>query len=77
MRRLIEKKLKHARMAGAAAAANHFNPLVEMTTQAIVVKTIYVSRALDSTIQAPDCVLTYDREDFLELLGNLVDTPGK
>lgn len=42
-----------------------------------MVKTIYVSHALDITIQATDCVLAYDQKDFLKLLSKLIDDAGK
>lgn len=77
LRHLIERELRRARLAGAGAPANHFNPLEETRALAQVVKAIHLGRTLDINIQAPDCVLAYDREDFLELLGNLVDNAGK
>ena len=54
-----------------------FNPQVELQTLSKVLKTLYRDKSLTITISAPDTLLHYDRQDILELIGNLADNASK
>lgn len=75
---LITRELKRARLAGKGASTQRFNAVTEVPDLVNVVKQIYADRELtinqyiDNTLQ-PFC----DREDMLELLGNLLDNACK
>ena len=73
----IERELKRARISGAFQGGAVFNPHQELTTLAQLLRNIYSEKTLDFRIQAPDQLLHCDREDMLELMGNLLDNACK
>ncbi len=78
VRVLIERELKRARMAGSGTTSQRFNPQVDLQDLLSVLKQIYRDRQL--TMEAdvsPDQPPFGDREDILELLGNLLDNACK
>lgn len=75
--RCIERELKRARIAGEQQASSAFNPLHELTDLARLLENIYAESALAIEISAPDLLVHFDREDMLELLGNLLDNACK
>ena len=74
---LIDGELRRARMAGKGPSTHRFNPQEELEALCKVVKAIYPEKNLKFRIESPHMVLTLDRFDFMELLGNLVDNAAK
>ncbi|MDQ5940127.1 MAG: hypothetical protein QG557_1077 [Pseudomonadota bacterium] len=75
---LVERELKRARIAGIGGKdLLGFNPQVELQILSKVLKTLYRDKPLMITISAPDMLINYDRQDILELIGNLADNASK
>jgi signal transduction histidine kinase len=77
MHRSIERELKRARIAGNQQASIAFNPYLELMTLAKLLKTIYAEKQLVINVIAPDVLVHFDREDMLEMIGNLLDNACK
>jgi len=78
MRQLIERELKRARLSGVSEPGKHFNvsedvlPLIEM------LETIYRSKDLAMDVNIPQNITCpLDRDDMVELFGNLLDNACK
>jgi signal transduction histidine kinase len=75
---LTERELKRARLAGAALPGQHVDIRSEMERLAYAVRTMYAEKSLDIEIRAnPGARFAGDTEDFLELMGNLLDNAAK
>lgn len=78
LRRLAERQLKRARLAGAGGAGVSFDAAEELPILARLLTQIHAPKPidiqLDDRTQGP---LDLDREDMLELLGNLLDNACK
>jgi signal transduction histidine kinase len=74
---LVERELKRARVAGAGRTDKGFNPAEDLKTLIDVLRAIHPEKTLDFQIEAPDSILFFDRQDILELLGNLLDNASK
>lgn len=78
LRRLAERQLKRARLAGAGGAGLRFDPNEELPTLARLLARIHAPKVLDIQLDIRTSgPLDADREDMLELLGNLVDNACK
>lgn len=78
MHALVERELKRARLAGAGGASQRFNPKDDSEALVDIMKKVYAEKSLDYVLDVKivkPCVL--DREDMLELLGNLLDNASK
>jgi len=78
MRQLIERELKRARLAGIAEPGKHFNLSKDIAHLVTMLESIYRSKDLALDINIPEqstCPL--DREDMMELIGNLLDNACK
>ncbi|MEQ1637708.1 MAG: sensor histidine kinase [Methylococcales bacterium] len=73
----IERELKRARIAGNSQASLAFNPYAELMALAKLLKNIYAEKHLDIKVSAPDVLVHFDREDLLEMIGNLLDNACK
>jgi signal transduction histidine kinase len=75
----IDRELRRARLAGPGGhgAGAHFNPGAELPALVRMLKSVHHEKALGIKVQAPDRRLPFDREDMLELLGNLADNACK
>lgn len=73
----LERELKRARLAGHAAAGGDFHPQAELSVLIQVLRAVYHDKPLRFDVQVPPGPLPYDREDLLELLGNLADNAAK
>lgn len=74
--RLIERELKRARIAGDSHPGRRFNPNEDLPYLLEVLAKIYPSMQIDSDI-AQITELPFDRDDMLELVGNLLDNACK
>ena len=78
MQRTMERVLKRARLAGEGSATLKFDIQREMPTLIRVLQNIYRDKNLSITFSAQeDKPLLIDREDMLELIGNLLDNACK
>lgn len=75
----LERELRRARVAGPStgAAGSFFNPATELPAMLQALGAIYRDKAIDFELEAPDRLLRFDREDMLELVGNLADNACK
>ncbi|AMK79034.1 MULTISPECIES: sensor histidine kinase [Methylomonas] len=73
----IERELKRARISGNMQTASVFNPRQELTALVMLLKNIYAEKNLMIQVNAPDQLINFDREDMLELTGNLLDNACK
>ena len=73
----IEREFKRARLSGNMQTAVAFNPREELAALIDLLDTIYADKNLAFRLNAPDRPLHYDREDLLELTGNLLDNACK
>jgi signal transduction histidine kinase len=69
----IERELTRARIAGDRRSGPGFDGHAELPALVQVLERIHHDKALDIRWQAPRQVLAFDREDLLEVLGNLAD----
>ena len=75
---LVERELKRARLAGSGSPGQYFDPAAEIPNLIQVLNGMYRSRHLEFQFpELPATALALDREDMLELLGNLLDNACK
>ncbi len=79
MRQLMERELRRARLAGGHHPGQLFDPKAALDDLAELLSRIYAERHLRITRQVPTDLggLPFDREDMLELCGNLLDNAAK
>jgi len=78
MRSLVERELKRARLAGSVGLGKRFRPDEDMPPLIEMLESVYRAKDLAMDITIPDDVSTpLDREDMMELLGNLLDNACK
>lgn len=78
MQRLMDRVLKRARLAGSGPSASRFDMHQEIPALIRVLKKMYSGKTLiiNFSPMSP-CILPIDREDMLELTGNLLDNACK
>lgn len=75
---LVERELKRARLAGSGSPGARFDPGSDATALVAVLDRIHADRALDIQLRIEGEEATAaDREDMMELLGNLADNACK
>ncbi len=78
IQRLLERELKGARLAGAAVGGQHFVLSAEIPALVQTLHAMHRDRSLRIDTHYPEgLTLMADREDMLELLGNLLDNACK
>ncbi len=78
IQQLIERELRLARLAGSGSPGRHFEPAGDIPNLLQVLQGMYRDRHLDFQVsELPARALALDREDMLELLGNLLDNACK
>ncbi len=77
--RLIDRELKRARLAGAAPGGARLDLKSELTALRDTMQAVHHDKALNFEVRAPRGPVEYraDREDMLELLGNVLDNACK
>lgn len=73
----IERELKRARISGNIQSGSTLNPRSELMALAMLLQNIYTEKNLLIQVFAPDYLINFDREDLLELAGNLLDNACK
>jgi signal transduction histidine kinase len=75
---IIDRELKRARLAGSPSPGQRFRIFDELRALADTLGKIYAEKDIDLTMRMPrDRIYPGDREDMLELLGNLLDNAYK
>jgi len=78
IRQLMERELKRARLAGTGVSVQRFDPCLELPDLIEVLMQVHRDKSLDIKLQIADDTASFaDREDMLELLGNLLDNACK
>ena len=78
LRTRVDRELRRARLAGATGTGGRAEPGVELEALVEVLRRLYRDRNLDIELRvAPGSVFPGDREDLLELAGNLLDNACK
>ncbi len=78
IRQLTDRQLKRARLAGVGAPGGHFVPAEEFPPLAHTLEQIYAEKGVEIEMQMPQQkVFSADREDMMELFGNLLDNACK
>jgi signal transduction histidine kinase len=77
IRQRIDRELKRARLAGDAPTAATFDPHAELPTLVHLLTRIHGDKPLTIDWTGPEGTLPFDREDLLELIGNLGDNACK
>jgi len=77
LQRLIDRELKRARISGSESVTHHFRPPQDLPPLLDVMRRIHPR--IDFEYRAETAVedLPLDRDDLLELIGNLLDNAGK
>lgn len=73
----IDRELKRARLSGQIQSGTAFNPQLELQLLVGLLGNIYAEKQLVIDAQAPDRLIPFDRQDMLEILGNLADNACK
>ncbi|MGR8940892.1 MAG: ATP-binding protein [Gammaproteobacteria bacterium] len=77
MAQRIDREFKRARLSGRYQSGAGFNPRQELSALVELLQNIYSEKPLQIVVRAADRLLRYDREDMLELIGNIVDNACK
>lgn len=77
MRNTIERELRRARLAGAGPTREGFEARAQLQTLARALRQLHAERTLDIVLDVPERRFPLDREDMLELFGNLLDNACK
>jgi len=78
MHQLMERVLKRARLAGDGSAGNYFSARKEIMSLIDVLNVMYSDKKIKFDINVPEnMVIKYDREDMLELFGNIMENAYK
>ena len=77
MRATIERELRRARLAGSGPTADGFDPAAQLPALAEGLERLYRDRGIAIELDVEPGRLPLDREDMLELFGNLLDNACK
>ncbi|MCO5101207.1 MAG: sensor histidine kinase, partial [Burkholderiaceae bacterium] len=77
MRATIERELRRARLAGSGIRSEGFDARAQLQALAEALARLHAARGLRIDVVAPAQRLAFDREDMLELFGNLLDNACK
>ena len=78
IRQLIDSELRRARLAGRTSRGTRFEPGPEIEALAGLLARIHPDRAVEVRVAVgPGVEIPHDRQDMLELLGNLLDNAFK
>lgn len=77
MHNRLERELKRARLSGAGQPSSNFNPQRDLEILVQMLQTVHADKQLEVELRAPDGFCTFDRDDMLEVIGNLADNACK
>jgi signal transduction histidine kinase len=77
MRSTVERELRRARLAGGGPTSAGFDARKQLEALGQALRQLHADHALDIVLEVPDRHYPLDREDMLELFGNLLDNACK
>lgn len=77
MRATVERELRRARLAGGGTPGEPFEARAQLGSLADALRTLHRERGVDIELDVPELRIALDREDLLELFGNLLDNAFK
>jgi signal transduction histidine kinase len=77
MRATIERELHRARLAGSGPTDEYFDARSQLGALADALRRLHAARGIAIELDVPDSRFPVDREDMLELFGNLLDNACK
>ena len=78
IRQLIEAELRRARLAGRTSAGRRFDLEAEVQALAGLLDQVYAEKEVEVRLAiGADVTIVHDRQDMLELIGNLIDNAVK
>lgn len=77
MRMTIERELRRARLAGSGAMGEGFDARAQLDSLADALRRLHRERNIVIEVAAPERRFAVDREDMIELFGNLLDNACK
>jgi len=77
MRSTVERELRRARLAGGGPTSAGFDARKQLEALGQALRQLHADRALDIVLEVTDRHYPLDREDMLELFGNLLDNACK
>ncbi|ATE59895.1 sensor histidine kinase [Thauera sinica] len=77
MRSTMERELHRARLAGAGPTREYFEARGQLGALAAALQRLHADKDIAIELDVPDCRFPVDREDMLELFGNLLDNACK
>ena len=77
IRRILERELRRARISGSSGAGGAFNVEQETDSMIDVLRKIYPDIKLEVDLESHTETCALDRDDMLELIGNLLDNACK
>lgn len=77
MRATIDRELQRRRLAGGGPSSSGFDARAELTGLAEALERLYRERGVTIDVELPQRRFPFDREDMLELFGNLMDNACK
>jgi signal transduction histidine kinase len=77
IRSIVDRELRRARISGSQSSSVDFNPVEELRNLVQVMNTIYPAVRIDILSEDRGVSLRLDRDDMLELIGNIIDNSCK
>lgn len=77
MRATVERELRRARLAGGGTPGEPFEVRAQLAALADALRALHRERGVDIELDVPELRIALDREDLLELFGNLLDNAFK
>src|SRR5690606_11912731 len=77
MRATGERELRRPRLAGGGTPGEPFEARAQLAALADALRTLHRERSVDIELDVPELRIALDREDLLELFGNLLDNAFK
>lgn len=77
IRSIVDRELRRARISGSQSSAVEFNPGEELRHLAQVMKAMYPTINIDISAPGHNGAVRLDRDDMLELIGNILDNSCK
>ncbi len=77
IRSIVDRELRRARISGSASSSVDFNPVDEIKDLAAIMNNIYPQVSIDIMPGSMEHSVKLDRDDMLELIGNVLDNSCK
>lgn len=77
IKNIIDRELRRAKVAGSRDIGGQFDPETELADLLVVMRKIHSNIEFSISVKTSLNLLNLDRDDMLELFGNLIDNAGK